>query len=90
LVETTSWLVVDRKLVATAECLLPHVKSTRRCTEAVDKYLRRFLDNHEFRSACRYNDPSFTAAAYHSVQSVCPSFRCVCSACNLIFCESVC
>jgi len=44
---------VDRKLVETAECLLPHVKSTPRCTEAVDKYLRRFLDNNEFRSACR-------------------------------------
>ena len=43
----------DRKMVATADCLLPHVKSSRRCTEAVDNYLRRFLDNNEYRSACR-------------------------------------
>jgi len=48
------FLGVDRKLVETADCLLPHVKSTGRCTEAVNKYLRRFLDNNEFRSACRY------------------------------------
>jgi len=54
--------ILDRKLVATAECLLPHVKSTRRCAEAVDKYLRRFLDNKEFRSACRYIVTSRTLA----------------------------
>ena len=54
----TCVLVADRKMVATADCLLPHVRSTRRCTEALDKYLRRFLDKNEFRTACRYDQLS--------------------------------
>ena len=43
---------VDRKNMA--DCFLPDIKSTRTCTEAIDKYLRKFVVNKDYRSACRY------------------------------------
>jgi len=43
---------VDRKNMA--DCFLPDIKSTRTCTEAIDKYLRKFVVNKDYRSACRF------------------------------------
>jgi hypothetical protein len=41
------------KRLSAFDCLLTELKTTRRCTEAVDRYLRRFINRQEYRSACR-------------------------------------
>jgi len=52
----------DRKNMA--DCFLPDIKSTRTCTEAIDKYLRKFVISKDYRSACRYSrNPGDAAAA---------------------------
>lgn len=41
----------DRKYMV--DCFLPDIKSTRMCTEAIDKHLRKFVVDKDYRAACR-------------------------------------
>ena len=36
------------------ECLLPHMRPTRTCTEAYEKYFRSYVVEKQFRNACRW------------------------------------
>ena len=69
-------LMIDRKNMA--DCFLPDIKSTRTCTEAIDKYLRKFVVNKDYRSACRFTAQSFTHTRRSTViDYVCLFFTCL-------------
>jgi hypothetical protein len=50
----------------TADCFKPDTSSTQTCTDAIEKYLKKFINRKDFRMACRV--VSMALKCYHDIK----------------------